>query len=102
MAKNLKIAEAFKKARQGISSDEYDFICHALDGITYRPSRKTCDEARRIIAERMGCRPDKLCPTLESWVWGNIMDGEYSRWPTPEEMKFYRLRWLDSLIAEFS
>lgn len=96
MSRNLKIAEAFKKARQMIKSDQERFICNGLDNISYRPSRRDCDAAKAIINNRMG----RDIHTLGCWVCENVYQNEY--YPNRDEMKEYRLRWLGALIKEFS
>lgn len=44
---------------------------------------------------------DRISPylTLGSWVSTNVLNGHR---PSDEEMRLFRIRWLDHLICEFS
>ena len=98
MPRNLQIAKAFKKARVHIENDDHQFICHTLYCPEYKSSRKSSlDKAKEIIRQRMGHNG-----TLNDWVWVNIFNTAPETYPSDEDMKAYRLRWLDALIKEFS
>ena len=107
----MKTSEAFKQAKQCLKPIGHTgYICHALaeaaygrsvltvgtgDGwknirTTRKPGFKT---AIKVITDRIGSDAP-----LESW----LIDNGIEYWKQePEQMRAYRHRWLDSLIAEF-
>lgn len=91
--KDLSLVAAFIKARQIIAAKNQTFICYALTGLS--------PGAKALIQYRLA--PWSTC---EGWVAANVP--VYS-WDFlcycsngKKLMREYRLRWLDSLIAEFS
>ena len=96
-ATRQELAEAFRYARRQISPKYPKFICVALQ--TYCPAR-VGTAATEVIVERLGG-----AYTYETWVdrhfddlARNILDDE-----TRDQIGYEsRLRWLDSLIEEFS
>ena len=89
---NKKIAEAFRRARAQIRSGRQEFICNALY-VSKAPGREA---AQRVVMRRI--KAGGLCwgSTLDTWV--RVYVGVE---PTLEQMRAYRLRWLDALIEEF-
>ncbi len=106
---NKGIAKAFKEARKYIASGQCKYICIALDQVYYDYKIETYwrDSAKRVIQARLadgtygsGTGTD----SLEGWLarnFNNIRAIDLLNHYT-KEMKECRLRWLDSLIAEFS
>ena len=91
----LAIASAFAAARlrlwnghPGTKGDR--FICHALFG----PDTSN-QQAVDVVMERLGGHY-----TLEDWISSKL--GVPSDARTPQDVQGFRLRWLDSLIKEFS
>ena len=92
------LAEAFKEARKRIESRRCHYICYALKGAL--DERKidcwAAQSAGNLIL-------DRLSPynTVEGWLMGSA--GVPVRFAQNAELsREYRLRWLDSLIEEFS
>lgn len=101
--KNKELVKAFKAAKPYLKNDLEEFICYSLyqafsdKKITYQQR----DKAIEIIHDRLG-----NVSNCVSWLRWNIEDFDH-RWAEDtfegcEEMRAYRLRWLDSLIEEFS
>lgn len=80
------IAQSFRVARELISDKRESYICVALFGIDPHG-------ARRIISDRI-----KGYESLKDWVRVHVLGGII---PADDDMRAYRLRWLDALIAEF-
>lgn len=82
-------------ARQAIATHAHDYICNALKDQTvyYAPASDAID----IIMERM----EGLDP-LSDWVWARVLQRDTECYPSYDDMHAFRLRWLDSLIEEFS
>ena len=101
--KNPYLVIAFTEAKKHIESKESRFICYALrdaflDG---KISERIRQEAIDIIETRLGTD----CIYIGSWLYANIPEctPEYlCSSEGKEQQRLYRLRWLDSLIAEFS
>lgn len=96
-AQRTVIAKAFTEARRHIDNCEEGFICNALFIAYLRRSIDSWAQstAREIIRTRMGGED-----TLECWLQecANVPTNQL----TNENMRAYRLRWLDALIKEFS
>ena len=91
---NKQIADAFRVARFLIETEYHKFICFAL------PNTVTGGAARSVIETRIGSSA-----ALGHWVRVNI-PGALDDWENnpqffTEQMRLYRLRWLDALIEEF-
>jgi len=108
MTKNKQLAEAFRIAKTYVAGDER-YICHALlfgmgDDLPER-QRKA---ARALIESRLKIRFVDLYETnsCEKWLARTVPGLTYNYLAYTDkghlEVKAYRLRWLDSLIAEFS
>ena len=82
------IAEEFRAARKLIQDGDERFICWAL-----RQRKPECG-GRQVIQSRLG-----RYEVLSDWVWQEVLGG--GEYPTTTDMRDYRLRWLDALIAEF-
>lgn len=101
--KNKELAKIFKQAKKLIKNRESDFICYAIDEIEeggHIYNANMCDTARNLIHKRMW-----TSHTLEGWLsWYCRQEFHwlvYSK-EGKKQMRLYRLRWLDSLITEFS
>ena len=84
-----------------IATGDQWYICEALSQLYARRQIQgwEYERARNIIQTRLG---DSI--TVEEWLERNVTDGNVYLWadnPTGI-LKDYRLRWLDSLIEEFS
>lgn len=90
-----QIAAAFREARKVIASDDERYICYALGEICLDGA----ENAIQVVQERLD-QPKML--TLADWLLrvhgidAGFVD-DYA-----EQMRLYRLRWLDALIKEFS
>ena len=107
----MKTSEAFKQAKQCLKPiGKANYICHALaeaaygrsvltvgtgDGWKniYTTSKAGFKTAIKVITDRIGSDAP-----LESWMIAN--DIPYWRYEN-DQMRAYRQRWLDALIAEF-
>lgn len=100
--KNPGLVKAFTAARKFIKSNKEVFICLAIceayccNQITETQS----NSARDLIQERLGwfvceCWIIRNVPGLTSAYLFHTDEGK-------QQMKDYRLRWLDALIKEFS
>ena len=91
----MKTSEGFRLARARVAGG-VEFICHALD---YVGAPIDC---KALISERMGFGGG-LRMSLESWLQNEhgIDVFELCAGKPEKQMRLYRLRWLDSLIAEF-
>lgn len=110
-----KFAQAFRLARTQIEQRKTSYICNAIDATCYRDSSQTY-LAKRLIQSRI--HPYQ---TLEAWVYHEVANSGLeliskrrkihpksfisaicvtSEWQ--EQMRMFRIRWLDELIAEFS
>lgn len=98
MTRRREIANAFKQARKAVAAEpEGDFICIILQHYIKTPGAMA---ARGIIQIRMGEPESIWCgAALEEWL--QKKHGISYKLMTPEQMKAYRLRWLDALIVEF-
>lgn len=98
------IAQAFKEAKEYLQQRGRGFICITLSGIKHGA------EATKVIEERLGGHS-----TLEGWVvanlprkeWAGVLKnsdaGVYRRGEFGyDQMNLFRIRWLDSLVQEFS
>ena len=95
------LAHAFRLAQSMIATGHQWYICEALIHLYARRQIQgwEYERARNIIQTRLG---DSI--TVEEWLERNVTDGNVYLWadnPTGI-LKDYRLRWLDSLIEEFS
>lgn len=92
---NKEIVKVFKEAKKIIESGKESYICYAIQSI--RP--KTVEnlaakhQAKNIVQTRLD-----YSSTCEGWLWMHTPRFDLSY----EEMRLYRLAWLDRLIAEFS
>jgi hypothetical protein len=107
----MKTSEAFKQAKQCLKPiGQAGYICHALAEAAYGRSVLTVGTgdgwkniyttrkagfktAIKVITDRIGSDAP-----LESWLTANGI--EYWK-QEPAQMRAYRHRWLDALIAEF-
>ena len=107
----MKTSEAFKQAKQRLKPIGHaGYICHALAEALYgrsvltvgagddwkkiRTTRKSgFKTAIKVITDRIGNDGP-----LETWLSSNGV--EYWK-HKPDQMRAYRHRWLDALIAEF-
>lgn len=87
-----QIAAAFKRAKRDIANCRHEFICVALEWAEMSGSENAID----VIDDRL-CQYD----TLNSWVRAHAKASPEVSGET-EQMRLYRLRWLDALIKEFS
>jgi len=111
MVTNKQIAEVFKDARQALMNNRFRYICHCISFDRYNLGRVSTvgwyaqrdarNSARAVISERMGSHEHD---SLETWLANQNIPGlTYGKLMTmSREMREYRLRWLDSLIKEFS
>lgn len=108
MAKNKQLARAFRIAKTYVAGDQ-QYICHALlfKVVDDLPERQ-CKAAQSLIESRLKVPFVALFETnsCEKWLSRNIPGLTYSYLAYTDkgrlEVKAYRLRWLDSLIEEFS
>lgn len=90
-----QIASAFRDARELIASDDERYICYALGGVCLEGA----EEALQIVQERLD-QPKNF--TLTDWLHRvHGIDTSFVD-DYEEQMRLYRLRWLDALIKEFS
>lgn len=106
-----RVARAFRLAKPLVESREIEFICVALTRLETlgRISSPVMLNAKEVINDRLGHHD-----CLESWVFQRITGKkpsslgkrEYRLFTTGsaayEKGRDARLRWLDSLIKEFS
>jgi len=99
---NKQIAAAFRRARVLIEDRREYFICCAIAGSVEKGTQTAHNKAESIIATRLGGR----FKTAEYWLWNN--HSGYAKWSESvsadercNQMRLYRLRWLDALIEEF-
>ncbi len=95
--KNLELVEVFKAAKSLIEDKSERFICLAI-GATGRMNLRWL--ARNIITGRLAG-----AYTCEAWLEEHGIKSDEFLTEDPQGkqwMREYRLRWLDSLIAEFS
>ena len=92
------IASAFLAAKEAMLAStrppDYIFLCNTLISVAHPYSKL----AREVIRGRLdGC--------ITVWIWlkqnGVLADSEYTTLYLPHCLE-YRLRWVDSLIEEFS
>jgi hypothetical protein len=107
----MKTSEVFKRAKQCLKPiGKANYICHALAEAAYGRSVLTVGTgvdwaeiyttrksgfktAIKVITDRIGSDAP-----LETWLLDNGID----YWKQePDQMRAYRHRWLDLLIAEF-
>jgi len=100
---NKQIAHAFREARPYVEDRRQKYICAAVNDAASagKISVGVSDAATDIISDRMS---HKLF--LESWLYANSRS--FAEWEDRadrdeqfEQMRLYRLRWLDALIEEF-
>lgn len=92
------IAAAFKQARPLIASEQERFICVALTFGRFHPLKSAGEAAEEIVMERIEHGSGGYF-TLDTWVTERVLHGHQ---PSLKDMQAFRLRWLDSLIVEFS
>lgn len=105
----LKTSEVFKLVRARISLKLDRFICCALESSVHLNPTDS-ERVKDIIHSRMQMSKYRktemgLYGTLESWLYlyHNIgLGSNFSSDQKQEQMRLYRLRWLDSLILEFT
>jgi hypothetical protein len=103
MATNKELVKAFTEARKLIANKRLSAICFALDNASDNRNitRQVCEDAVNIISERLG---DSAF--VGSWLRDNVPGlTEHYLYYTRDGLsaqREYRLRWLDSLIADFS
>ena len=98
------IAQAFKEAKEYLQQRGRGFICITLLDIAHGA------EAKKVIEERLGGHS-----TLEEWVVANLPQKEWAGLLKhdaggvysggkfgDDQMNLFRIRWLDSLVQEFS
>lgn len=88
----MKTSEALKEARALIESGRRRHVCTAIDaalGGNWLAWKK-----RRLIMNML-----EGYETLEIWL--NAKHGIPYDAMTPEQMRLYRMRWLDHLIAKY-
>ena len=98
------IAQAFKEAKEHLQQHGRGFICITLSCINHGA------EATKVIEERLGGHS-----TLEGWVVANLPQKEWAGVLKnsnagvyregkfgDDQMNLFRIRWLDSLVQEFS
>lgn len=101
--KNLKLVRAFKAAKKYIEIEKTHYICRALENAQsyLEISPKEAIKAKQLIEERLD--GERSC---EWWLLHNVSKFEYNYYvynsDGENQMRLYRLRWLDALIAEFS
>lgn len=98
MATNAKLVAAFTAARKLIASNQESFICHALENCGLH--RAIREDATKIIQDRLAGHS-----VASSWLHENVPGAKEYIWSQGQSWVIYhayRLRWLDSLIAEFS
>lgn len=97
--KNPELVKAFKAAKWYIESNKERFICCALQEASFDHSISYLEylNAKNLIETRIGSDI-----ALEEWLSEHILCSDTQHMIMSEEMRLYRLRWLDSLIAEFS
>lgn len=100
---NKDLACTFQLARELIAGNQCWYICIALDQLYRQGSIQGLehDQACSIIQNRLGSG----AASVESWLCRSVP--EFKSWYTSADycdqvMVDYRLRWLDSLIKEFS
>ena len=100
---NKQIARAFREARVYIENSQQTYICSSIYalGQTGKISTDVSAAARDIISVRM----DQM-KYLEGWLYAN--SESFKAWyqrtnfsDLRNQMRLYRLRWLDALIEEF-
>lgn len=99
--KNPGLVEVFKEARRRIESGDKTYICLAIKyGYCHYDK---CQEALELISIRMG-NLQRQDPgySLEQWLTENSPGPDYYSEKLRPPTRKYRVRWLDSLIAEFS
>lgn len=87
--------QAFKAVKKYIKDGRFTYICGAL---AYAAARGEItwterDHAADIIQARL-----EPYTRLDRWVRSNVLDGVQ---PAEQDMRLYRLRWLDALSKEF-
>lgn len=103
---NQSLVAAFLAAKKYIANKSERFICLALDEAMLNGELDISEsEAARLIVQRR----ISGCFTLEVWMSENIpffvendIDLAVNFLAYNDAILEYRLRWLDSLIAEFS
>ena len=90
----LGIRDVFIAARKELLKPHSKYICYAIKDTIC--SSYDIMNAGDVIKSRMGTENDGL--SLEVWLWHR----GFRTGVTRENMLQYRLRWLDSLIEEFS
>ncbi len=85
-----EIKHALRYARHRISTRKEKFICLAL------PSNSAGEWLRNYIMQSMGCSASNL----DFWVWGKVYDCRYGTYPSLEQMRLYRLRWIDWMLDQ--
>lgn len=84
---NKEIKAALLQARRCLEQGKYGgYICNCL------PNNTAGEYLRDFISDAIG-----NSDTLGEWVWYNVI-GEDSPFPNMEDMKTYRLRWIDYML----
>lgn len=84
---NKEIKAALLKARHNVEQGKYGgYICNCL------PDNVAGAYLRSFISTAIN---DNV--TLGAWVWHNVV-GEDNPFPSKEEMRAYRLRWIDHML----
>ena len=87
----MKHSEILKLARPLIESGVERFVCAAAE---WPVSELNCAKLKKEISKRLG-----KYWVVEGWLY--LYAGIPSELLTKENMRIYRLRWIDSMIAEF-
>lgn len=83
---NIQIKKSLKIAYERIKSDYSEFICHALE-----------DTPAEEYLKYFIHNAISGYTALGSWVWHNHI-GIDQMFPSGEDMKAYRLRWIDYML----
>lgn len=94
----LEIAEAFRDAQKRIQSRHNTYICFALRDCCAKAKK----EATGVVRSKMNVNDETF--SLEGWLLKHSIAKHswiYGTEEAREQMRLYRLRWLDALIEEF-